>query len=220
MFGIIDEYDVLEENEVLVCNGKITGEVLILRAPCMFPGDIQKANAISGKPDKAFTCLDQVCVFSAKGDRPLADMLGGGDLDGDRFHIIHKHAIVKAVTNPSPPHDFGTQDQNIQCSAKISQAFSPPTDHTSHTAPNIEDQLEVTHKIMMSGNLVGSSADAWLRLADKFGVSHEGAQKLAALHQRALDSRKSYDNFDQSQLVFMVRFMAGRGHYQSFRNRL
>lgn len=98
MFGIIDEYDVLEEGEVLICNGRITGEVLVLRAPCMFPGDIQKATAVAGKPDKAFTCLDQVLVFSAKGDRPLADMLGGGDLDGDRFHIIHEREIVDAVT--------------------------------------------------------------------------------------------------------------------------
>ena len=38
MFGIIDEYDELEEREVLVCNGSITGSVLILRSPCMFPG--------------------------------------------------------------------------------------------------------------------------------------------------------------------------------------
>jgi len=87
MFGIIDEYDVLEENEVLVCNGRITGAVLILRSPCMFPGDIQKVTAVPKKSHKAFSYLDQVVVFSSKGDRPLADKLGGGDVDGDEFFI-------------------------------------------------------------------------------------------------------------------------------------
>ena len=26
-------------------------------------------------------------MFSAKGDRPLPDMLGGGDLDGDEYFV-------------------------------------------------------------------------------------------------------------------------------------
>ena len=87
MFGIIDEYNQLEEGQVLVCNGGIIGDVLVTRAPCMFPGDIQKAKAVGANGDKRYKCFDQVIVFSAKGERPLADKLGGGDLDGDRFHI-------------------------------------------------------------------------------------------------------------------------------------
>lgn len=34
MFGIIDESGQLEEGEVLVGNGAITGDVLVLRSPC------------------------------------------------------------------------------------------------------------------------------------------------------------------------------------------
>lgn len=34
MFGIIDESGELEEGEVLVCNGLITGDVLVFRSPC------------------------------------------------------------------------------------------------------------------------------------------------------------------------------------------
>ena len=49
---------------------------MILRSPCMFPGDIQKATAVDGKPGQAFAFLDEVIVFSARGDRPLADKLG------------------------------------------------------------------------------------------------------------------------------------------------
>ena len=53
---------------------------------------------------------------------------------------------------------------------------------------------------MINGNLVGNSADAWLRLADKQGVEDENVQELAEIHQRALDSRKSYDTIGPSQL--------------------
>lgn len=34
MFGIIDESSLLEEGEVLVGNGAITGDVLVFRSPC------------------------------------------------------------------------------------------------------------------------------------------------------------------------------------------
>ena len=34
MFGIIDESNLLEEGEVLVGNGAITGDVLVFRSPC------------------------------------------------------------------------------------------------------------------------------------------------------------------------------------------
>ena len=53
----------------------------------MFPGDIQKATAVARKPGTQFEYLDQVIVFSAKGKRPMPDMLGGGDLDGDKYFV-------------------------------------------------------------------------------------------------------------------------------------
>ena len=36
MLGILDESNLLEEGEVLVGNGAITGDVLVLRSPCKF----------------------------------------------------------------------------------------------------------------------------------------------------------------------------------------
>ena len=49
----------------------------------MFPGDIQKVRAISKIEASPFVFLENTLVFSSKGERPLQDMLGGGDLDGD-----------------------------------------------------------------------------------------------------------------------------------------
>ena len=137
-------------------------------------------------------------MFSSKGDRPLADKLGGGDVDGDEYFVISNRELVGLT--PSKPHDFGTQNPSIQCSVDISQAFCASIDHVSLDPPNIQNQLNVLEKFMLNGNLVGNSADAWLRLADKRGVADENVQKLAEIHQRALDSRKSYDTIGPSQL--------------------
>ena len=65
----------------------ISAHVTPYRCKSMFPGDIQKATAVARKPGKQFEYLDQVIVFSAKGKRPMPDMLGGGDLDGDKYFV-------------------------------------------------------------------------------------------------------------------------------------
>ena len=183
MFGIVDEHDVLEESEVLVCNGRITGDVLVLRAPCVFPGDVQKATAVPRKPESAFACLDQVIVFSSKGGRPMTDRLGGGDLDGDKYFVVCEQELVQMAT-PALPHDFGTQNPNVKEEADIATAFCAPSEHAALAVPAVEDQLRVLGEFTSQGNLVSHTADAWLRMADKLGVANENVQRLAALHQR------------------------------------
>jgi hypothetical protein len=74
MLGVVDEHGLLEEGEVMVGNGAVQGAVLICRSPCNVPGDIQRAYAVAGK--KKFSFLKSVLIFSAKGERPLPDMLG------------------------------------------------------------------------------------------------------------------------------------------------
>lgn len=79
MLGVPDEHNILQEGEVLVGNGKIQGNVLIFRPPCLMPGDIQKVKAVPGRDGAPFTYLKGTLVMSSKGERPLADMLAGGD---------------------------------------------------------------------------------------------------------------------------------------------
>jgi RNA-dependent RNA polymerase len=88
LLGVMDEHNILDEGQVLVGNGMIQGPVLICRAPCTTPGDIQRAIAVPGKDEEPFIYLKGSLVFSANGERPLADMLGGGDLDGDEYYVI------------------------------------------------------------------------------------------------------------------------------------
>lgn len=88
MRGVPDEHGVLGAGEVLVGNGAVQGSVLICRSPCNMPGDIQRAYAIQGRQTEPFIYLKAVLVFSVNGTRPLADMLAGGDYDGDEYYVI------------------------------------------------------------------------------------------------------------------------------------
>ena len=90
----------------------------------------------------------------------------------------------------------------MQESIDISKAFCDQTE-LSFLAPNMLKQLQVLEEFMGNSNLVSNTADAWLRIADKRGVADENAQRLAGLHQRALDSRKANHTIDRANLEYM-----------------
>jgi RNA dependent RNA polymerase len=89
LFGICDPRDVLKPGECYLrvtqnADGKprtITGvNVLVARNPCLHPGDLRKLKAVH-RPE--LDHLSDCIVFPTKGQRPPADMMSGGDLDGD-----------------------------------------------------------------------------------------------------------------------------------------
>lgn len=90
IFGVCDPYDVLREGQCFVrithdgdgVARTVTGtEVLVTRNPCLHPGDLQKFRAINHpKLSHLVDCI----VFPTKGRRPSADLMSGGDLDGDK----------------------------------------------------------------------------------------------------------------------------------------
>ncbi len=89
LFGVCDAWGVLREGE---CAVKITMdgngqpqalkgmEILVTRNPCLHPGDLQKFKAVAR--DELAHLVDCI-VFSTRGRRPAADLMSGGDLDGD-----------------------------------------------------------------------------------------------------------------------------------------
>ena len=89
IFGICDHYGVLNPGEcflrvTLEESGApltITGvDVLVSRNPCLHPGDLRKLKAVDRQELRHLTdCI----VFSTRGKRPSADLMSGGDLDGD-----------------------------------------------------------------------------------------------------------------------------------------
>ena len=93
LFGVCDSMDVLREGE---CAVKVTMdgdgqpmalkgmEILVTRNPCLHPGDLQKFSVVD-KPELSH--LIDCIVFPVRGKRPSADMMSGGDLDGDKCEL-------------------------------------------------------------------------------------------------------------------------------------
>ncbi|KAL4947610.1 RNA dependent RNA polymerase-domain-containing protein [Aspergillus filifer] len=100
LFGICDAREILEEGECFLrvtddrngCPITISGcEVLVTRNPCLHPGDLRKLKAVN-RPELSH--LADCVVFSVKGDRPAADQMSGGDLDGDTFFVCWDPDLV------------------------------------------------------------------------------------------------------------------------------
>jgi hypothetical protein len=90
LYGIMDEFDVLQEGQIYCCTDKhiVEGRVTITRAPALHPGDIQFATAVDVPDDCPLHSLHNCIVFSQHGERDLPSQLSGGDLDGDLYNVI------------------------------------------------------------------------------------------------------------------------------------
>lgn len=123
MFGIVDEYGVLESGQVFIqytlmrdnrlyiraeeerANRDIcvvrTGKVVMTKNPCHHPGDLRVFEAVD-RPELSH--LKDVVVFPQKGDRPHSNEISGSDLDGEycrRFPIERNDLLFSSlqVTN-------------------------------------------------------------------------------------------------------------------------
>jgi hypothetical protein len=133
LFGIMDEFNILKEREVYIStrlrcgDGKMRTKVhtqdrvVITRAPALHPGDIQVVTAVDVPEYSPLRRLYNCVVFSQQGSRDLPSQLGGGDLDGDLFHIIFDRRLIPPYTTasaeypPAPAKDLGrpTEKQDI-----------------------------------------------------------------------------------------------------------
>ncbi|CAE7097912.1 unnamed protein product [Rhizoctonia solani] len=111
LVGVCDEDDYLRPRQIYACvrhfdqrTGDaevryLEGRYLVTRSPVIHPGDAQVVWAI-GKPppDSPFfgegNNLPNLVVFSSRGDRPVPNMLGGGDLDGDLYNLISLPELI------------------------------------------------------------------------------------------------------------------------------
>ncbi|KAE8384737.1 RNA dependent RNA polymerase-domain-containing protein [Aspergillus alliaceus] len=116
VFGACDPRDVLEEGE---CFLRVTDEtyggqartimgceVLVTRNPCLHPGDVRKLRAV----DRPELChLKDCIIFSVKGDRPAADQMSGGDLDGDTFFVCWDPALIPSTMSQPAEYPAGPE---------------------------------------------------------------------------------------------------------------
>jgi RNA-dependent RNA polymerase len=87
----------------------ITGVCILARNPSLHPGDIRVVRAVDVP---ALHHLRNVVVLPQTGDRDLANMCSGGDLDGDDYLVMWDEDCIPDTIN-EPPMDF-TPDKPME----------------------------------------------------------------------------------------------------------
>jgi len=201
MIGIVDEYNVLEPDQVYIqytilldrysdddnnnddriktLNNR---KVVITKNPCHHPGDIRTFTAIDHPRLKH---LKDVIVFSQQGDRPAPHDISGSDLDGDEYLVVWHDDLVPYNTGNAPPYDYDSQTPT--------QTYDQPVtrDDIHNTILNIAEQ-----------DCLGRLSNLHLAFADKFGVESEkrpaedvlSTVELAGAISREVDSGKTGDH--------------------------
>jgi RNA-dependent RNA polymerase len=147
----------------------IEGLCVLARNPSLHPGDIRVVRAVNVP---ALQHHKNVVVLPQTGDRDLANMCSGGDLDGDDFMVLWAEDLVPETIN-YPPMDF-TPDK--------------PTDEDDPIDISKVCNFFVTY---MKNESLGQIAHAHLAQADQCGVFSETCISLARLHSQAVDYPKS-----------------------------
>ncbi|KAI8938000.1 hypothetical protein NX059_005674 [Plenodomus lindquistii] len=149
----------------------IEGVCVLARNPSLHPGDVRVVRAVNAP---ALQHLKNVVVLPQTGDRDLANMCSGGDLDGDDYMVLWDRDLLPNIINV-PPMDF-TPEKPIETEKPI-------------TSADISDFF-VTY---MKNDSLGQIAHAHLAQADinADGINDPICLELAELHSRAVDYPKS-----------------------------
>lgn len=184
LMGVVDELGILEEGEAFIMvkqratdeghrhvrYGKhmvITSSVLIVRNPCLHPGDIRVVKCVD---KQELHYLRDVVVFSKKGLRPIQNMCSGSDLDGDMFLVSwNADLIPKRLFEPD--------------------TYTSATFLTKETV-SINDVVNFYIRYMRSFNL-GLISNSHLAFGDSKGILSQEALMLATMFNKSVDFPKT-----------------------------
>ncbi|XP_014561098.1 hypothetical protein COCVIDRAFT_87504 [Bipolaris victoriae FI3] len=149
----------------------IEGICILARNPSLHPGDVRVVRAVNVPK---LHHLKNVVVFPQTGDRDLANMCSGGDLDGDDYMVLWDKDLVPKLIN-EPPMDF-TPEKPLEIDGPISAMDM--------------SRFFVNY---IKNDALGPIAHAHLAQADlnEKGVGDPICLELAELHSRAVDFPKS-----------------------------
>ena len=149
----------------------ILGPMLLARNPSLHPGDIR---VVRGVDVPQLHHLRDVVVLPQTGDRDLAGMCSGGDLDGDDYLVIWDKELLPYEWNHEP------------------MDYTPPLPVTVDREVTVDDitSFFVTY---MKNDTLPRIAHAHVAFADFMdaGVKDEKCLRLAALHSMAVDYVKT-----------------------------
>jgi len=223
--GVLDEDFVLKENEIFVqCHDPftgqlqvITGPVIVGRSPHLQPNELRILNAVNpSKPagtsceclGRIFGCsacaidalhdLRDVIVFSQQGERPVPDMMGGGDLDGDLYFVIWDQNLIPNYQ--APPIEFialHKQSNYVDSNEEEPEPFMNEVKNLDDDDELVAD-MDLAKRVKPFVNFIrydqlGRVANLHLAWADfsKDGVFSQECESLAKLHSIAADFPKS-----------------------------
>ena len=199
-FCVCDRWVGLKEGECLVAGGEYRGKLLVWRSPCTHPGDVRKLTAVA--PPAGLDCrsLRNLLVLSAEGPRPVADMMAGGDYDGDKIYCLVAEGTAREIVlrvNPVEPATYAARDDRgddaLQAAAAANAArvaevaFSPRA--TEARSSDLHGPISALRLILEAGPIVAESAFAWKVLADHYGAASKEAVAMGSVAARALDLR-------------------------------
>lgn len=149
----------------------VEGVAVLARNPSLHPGDIRIVRAVN-VPELHH--LKDVVVLPKIGDRDLAGMCSGGDLDGDDFLVFWDKDLIPREWNHEPM-DY----------------TAPPPLKVRHNI-TVDDITSFFVQYMKNDSL-GNIATAHLATADEspVGAKDPRCQELAQLHSMAVDYAKS-----------------------------
>ncbi|RDA91943.1 hypothetical protein CP533_1312 [Ophiocordyceps camponoti-saundersi (nom. inval.)] len=147
----------------------IKGVCIVGRNPSLHPGDIRVVEAVDVPQLRH---LKDVIVFPSTGDRPLPNMLSGGDLDGDDFFCIWEPSLIPDEWNFPPMNYTGVKPKELSEPVKV------------------DDIRNFFVQYMKYDNL-GLIATAHVGQADLQGPKSQLCQSLAEEHSKAVDYPKT-----------------------------
>ncbi|KIJ21861.1 hypothetical protein PAXINDRAFT_95343 [Paxillus involutus ATCC 200175] len=194
-FGILapDEVQILSQDaSFLLPDGTkshmVLGEVLLTRHPCKLPTDVQKVKGVL-KPQLQH--YPDVIVCSIQGSRRFADLLAGGDYDGDKAVAIWQPEIV--TTFQSAPLHYSIPPPTLMENFK--KDTSSAADFLNCHSHDLQSATPDLQAFLLAGLQDTSSVGKYSNFHDvaiyTLGYSHEDTIRLAYMFCTILDGAKS-----------------------------
>lgn len=196
LFGVCDSKDVLRDGECFV---KVTlegdgramtlanAEVIVSRNPCLHPGDVRKFKAVfKSELQHLVDCI----VFPTQGKRSSADLMSGGDLDGDTCKLLRQRCISRrGQSNMSPEIVFVCWDPDL-----IPRFMSQPAEYPGGREPVKFDKITDDDRLQFfakySNASLGRVKNLFLDWARVRGPMSPECQQLNRLFSLCVDGNR------------------------------
>lgn len=213
------ENDFLNNNNII-----LDTEVIVTKNPCLHPGDLKILKAVNlSKPsniNNTIYCTQtrsgeenanyqhksnplfhmvNVIVFSSKGERPIQNEIGGGDLDGDSYFVSWNRDLLRAIKlrNISALDDHKAQIEEKEALDELIQT------RKKNKEIKMKDIVN-SYVEYMKNDTIAMIANYHIALADKDldkGAFNRNCIRLANLFNIAIDAPK-HGNFISQEEVY------------------